>query len=322
MLRDPFYRQIEARLSGLLDANLFERCACDIINKDGLHVAPIPGGNDYGMDGAIADWEDVPFPLVCTISNDVSGNLKRNIKRYIKMGGTRRKVMVSTPRQLTPKRRWYLEKCATELGFTLIECYDRARLVRLLYQSPLWCRDLLGLTGDLPALSIFPRSMRHSFDIPLIGRDGDLERLISIEGDRLLVGQPGSGKTFLLAALARENDGAFVVSDDIVAISASFRELHPSILIIDDAFQRKELITSLLHYRRETGAGFAIIASCWPSDRYLIENTLALSSSAIHMLCPLIIPQMADIVRHAGVAGPDELVGEILARLKVCQVWL
>lgn len=312
MIRDPFYRQIEAALSEPLDGDLFERCACELINNEGWPVAPIPGGDDLGMDGAVADGEGVPFPLVCTVRDDIIGNFTHNLHRYLQTGGTRRKVIVATSRQLTTRKHRNLIRRAEELEFILIDWYDRAKLARLLYHSPLWCRDLLGLTGNPSALSLFPRSIRHSFDIPLIGRDRDMKHLTSIQGDRLLVGQPGSGKTFLLSAIARDHNGAFVVNDDIGAIAASFREQQPSTLIIDDAFQHQDLITALKQYREATGANFSIIASCWPGDRAVIENTLALSSSAILPLAPLIREHMAEIVRSSGIAGPNELIGEIL----------
>ena len=54
-MRDEFYQRIIAGLSGSLDADLFEHCACDLLREAYPTLAPIKGGSDSGMDGAIAD---------------------------------------------------------------------------------------------------------------------------------------------------------------------------------------------------------------------------------------------------------------------------
>ena len=66
MIRDPFYRQISERLSSDLDPELFEQCAADLLREVYPSLVPIKGGTDSGMDGAIADGEGEPFPLVST----------------------------------------------------------------------------------------------------------------------------------------------------------------------------------------------------------------------------------------------------------------
>ena len=55
MVGDPFYEAIVDRLSGALDPNLFEACAVDLLRKEFPTLVPIRGGDDAGMDGAIAD---------------------------------------------------------------------------------------------------------------------------------------------------------------------------------------------------------------------------------------------------------------------------
>ena len=85
MIRDPLYRDIITRLNERLDPELFEQCAADLLREIYPGLVPIRGGADSGMDGAIADGEGEPFPLVSTTSADVIGNLTRNLKPILQI---------------------------------------------------------------------------------------------------------------------------------------------------------------------------------------------------------------------------------------------
>ncbi|MBN1618482.1 hypothetical protein JW887_04015, partial [Candidatus Dojkabacteria bacterium] len=146
MLRDPFYNQIIERLQGKLDPDLFEACAADLLQTIYPTLVPIRGGTDAGMDGAVADGQGEPFPLVTTTSKNVIGNLTRNLTSYLEHGGTRRKVILTTSQELTPKKQRNLYKRAAELGFTLLNIHEQATMANLLYRSPEWCKELLNLT--------------------------------------------------------------------------------------------------------------------------------------------------------------------------------
>ncbi len=215
-MRDPFYRDITKRLSGPLDPALFEQCACDILRDAHPTLAAIRGGADAGMDGAIADGKGLAFPLVCTTSKDVIGNLRKNLESYMHSGGPRRRVVIATSQQLTPRRRSNLEKRASELGFAVLQIYDRAALADRLYRDPRWCVDLLNLSGYPPPLSLIPKTNRPSLhDELLIGREVDLAWLQeNTKGDQLLFGQPGSGKTHLLRIYAKAGGGLFANAKD------------------------------------------------------------------------------------------------------------
>ncbi|MFC1958352.1 hypothetical protein ACFLV6_00295 [Chloroflexota bacterium] len=125
MIRDPFYQDIITRLTGKLDPELFEQCAADLLRDTYPGLVPIRGGNDAGMDGAVADMAGVAFPLVSTTQEDVIGNLTQSLKSYVKDGGLRRKVILATSQSLTPKRRRNLESRASELGFELTNVHSQ-----------------------------------------------------------------------------------------------------------------------------------------------------------------------------------------------------
>ena len=161
MVRDPLYRAIEKRLDERLDPDLFERCAVDLLRNVYPGLVPIRGGSDGGMDGAIADPRGgSPMPLVVTTAKNVTGNLTTNLKAYRRNGGSVSEVVLATSKPRTARQRKNLEQRARELGFTLRQIHDGADFTGRLYRDPAWRRELLGLEGDPPALSVFPRSPR------------------------------------------------------------------------------------------------------------------------------------------------------------------
>jgi hypothetical protein len=166
MIHDPFYQDIIDKLNGRLDPELFEQCVSDILKKIYPGLVPVPGGNDAGMDGAVCDGEDTAFPLICTTQDDVIGNLTKSLKSYLQNNGPRRKAILATSRSLTPGKRRNLEVRARELGFVLIQIYSQEAIANLLYESSKWCKELLNLTGQQPALSMLPKNSRPNPDKP------------------------------------------------------------------------------------------------------------------------------------------------------------
>ena len=312
MKRDPFYQQILASLGRPLDPDLFERCAADILRTEWPTLVPVRGGTDAGMDGAVADGEGTAFPLICTTGQDVIGNLTHSLASYINKGGRRRRAILATSQELTPARRQNLEKRAQKEGFELIQIYSQAAIADRLYRNQSWCRELLNLSGNPPALSVVPPTTRPLLDIPLVGRTEDLEWLQSLTGDRLLVGQPGCGKTFLLHEFAKKDGGMFVVSRDRGEIAAQLREQAPHGLIVDDAHVERELLTELLQLRREMGLSFDLIACSWPGDKDRVIQTLGLAASQVHTLDLLTRDQILAVIKGVGIFGPDALLRELV----------
>jgi len=149
---------------------------------------------------------------------------------------------------------------------------------------------IVGLIADIsgiislfkkepPALAITPDTAKLSLDLPLIGRDNDLQWLQVNEGDCVLVGQPGSGKTFLLYKFAKQGNGLFVNDFNIGRITREYKRKKPKTIIIDDAQLHLDLIHKLVNYRKNNSATFRILASCWPNHEAMILIALNLPAS-------------------------------------------
>jgi hypothetical protein len=309
MIKDPFYSQILERLDARLDDDIFEVCASSLLRKDFPTLVPIRGGTDSGMDGATAS--SGPF-LVCTTGEDVIRNLTKSLKSYIKSGGPRRTVLLATSQELTQKRRTNLENRARSLGFHLMHIYDREAMAEHLYHEPRWCKELLDLTGRPSALTVIPRTERPLLDQTLIGREDDLRWLQESAGDRLLVGQPGCGKTFLLRSLALKGWGLFLVSEDAGAIADAVRGQQPTVIIVDDAHFQPQILSMLRQLRAEIMAEFDIVATSWEGDKDLVAEALALPTAQIHELELLTRDEIVEVIKHTGIAGPVELIREIV----------
>jgi hypothetical protein len=315
MKRDPLFKKIVAGLDGALDPDTFELAVVDLLKPVWPTLVPVKGGSDDGMDGAVGNSEGEPFPFVTTTSKDVIGNLTRNLNSYKDSGGQQQQVLLATSQALTPQRRKNLHTRANELGFTLLQIHDQTDLAQRLYQSPKWCKELLNLEGDPAPLSTIPRSSRPYYDQPLIGREETIHWLKTVKSDSLLVGQPGSGKTFLLQQLAlNENYGLFVTSKDRGEIAAAVREYKPRILIVDDAHIEHNLLLDLKQLRKETEADFIILATSWPGEAQAVAEVLSISEQNVHTLELLTRDQVVKIVHEVGIEYPVWLVREIVSQ--------
>jgi hypothetical protein len=312
MMRDSFYQEIIRKLNGRLDPELFERCATDILRKNHPGLVPVPGGNDAGMDGAVFDEEGPAYPLICTIQEDVIGNLNGSLKSYLRSNGPCRKAILATSKSLTPKRRRNLEERAKDLGFELVQIYSQEAFAILLCENPKWCHELLNLTGRLPVLSIIPNYSRPQIVGQLIGRQTDLNWLETTDGDLLLIGQPGSGKTFLLQEYAKHNSGLFAIDFNTGRIAESVRSQSPKAIIVDDAHTKISLLRELNQLRTQIGAEYKIIASCWPGDKDILIQTLQIPVSSTRDLNLLTRDQIVELVKAAGIKGPNDLIRELV----------
>ena len=315
MKHDPFHGQIIDRLNGALDPDDFELCVPDLLRRhDGLFAVPIKGGGDSGMDGAVADGDGEPIPIVSTISKDVSGNMKRNLKKYKCDGGLARTCIVATSRSLTPRRQKNLTNKARELGFTLLQIVEQSGIAARLYHDSKWCKELLHLTGKPSALSVIPETRRPLPGSDLIGRTEARDWLRNSQGDRVLLGDPGAGKTSLLCEWAMDDkSGAlFLVDDDRGEIAIAARDQQPKVIIVDDAHTDIMFLTKLRQLRREIRGDFDIIATSWKGDGPDIVQELDVGPENVHELARLAQDEIAEIVIKMGIVRNHWLVNEIV----------
>lgn len=275
-MQDPLYQKILSALEELPrdKGDQFAECVCDLLQDDHPGIVHVAGGRDAGVDGAIPTPDGLPTPLVCTIGEDVIGNMTKNLDSHRREYPTANQVVVATSQSLTPQRRRNLEKRARDKRFTLRQIYDQENVAKLLYRDPTWRRELLGIGGHQPALSVFPLNSRLDEGPKLQGRDQDVAWLDGVQGDAVVVGQPGSGKSYLLQRMAADGWGLFAASEDVTSLLDAWRELEPPRIIVDDAHSKPGLLEKLVAARRETGMSFDIVATTWPGSEKKIAAEL------------------------------------------------
>ncbi|MDB5297720.1 MAG: hypothetical protein JWO31_3703 [Phycisphaerales bacterium] len=312
MTSDPLFRKIVARLSEKgLDDDAFERCAQDLLRDTYPGLVPVTGGDDAGFDGAIGS-PGGPYPLVCTVGGDAVGNLRKNLTTYLAKRRGPPLAVFATPRALTPRRKRNLADAATALGVTLVNVHDQADFANRLYRSPRWRRDLLGVTGDPPALSALPARGRYAPPGVPVGREAEVEWLRSTPGDLLLVGQPGCGKTYLHQHLAAAGLCLFAVDADPGRLADAVREQVPAVVVLDDAHVDPGRLRGLVRLRAECGAAFAIHANCWPGSERELRAVLSVGPGSVRPLDPLPRPLVLRLIEQNGIYGPDELLHVLL----------
>lgn len=312
MFRDPLYRQIRRGLRELKNGETFESCANDLLRPIYPSLAPREGGDDAGLDGLVAAEGRRSIQLICTTGQDVLGNLTRNIESNLKNRGGSHACILATSRRLTNPKKRGLEERAKELGRPLIQIYDQAGMAQLLYRDPRWLKELLGLVGDPPPLSLFPITARPLFDAPPLGRDDELSKFANLAEDVVVVGQPGSGKTHLLFTAAKRFNGRFVIDDDRGRVADGVRAIQPRFLIVDDAHSRLDWLKRFTHLRKDIGADFRIVASCWPGQEDDVARALQLPREKCVVLEGLPQKQIKSVIQSQKIFGPDHLVAEII----------
>ncbi|MCG8458689.1 MAG: hypothetical protein MI919_20610, partial [Holophagales bacterium] len=313
---DAYYRRIVRALEARdFDPLALETCACELLRDEYPGLVPIPGGNDGGIDGAIADLDSAsgaePYPLVVTSEEDVVGNLTNGLKRYLALEGAARRAVVATSRALTPPRRRNLFAHAKKLGFILRQVYDQPALASRLYRSPSWTQQLLGVSGKPAALSALPPVETRPFvETELLGRAEDLEWLGSAVGDRVIVGQPGSGKSYLLHRAAREGHGLFLATRDEERIADAVRAEKPRAIFVDDSHLDPDILGRLRSLRRELGAELDLVAVTWPGSAEAVTEALGVVEPGVRRLELLTRHEIVDLLGSLGVeavASVDEL---------------
>ena len=307
-----FEERIRSALAGHLDPEIFEACVCDLLRDTFPGLVPIRGGVDSGMDGAIPDGDQEAFPLVFTTARDVIGNLTRSLESYQTHGGTRRKAVLATSQSLTPQKRNNLQGRAREMGFVLVQIVEREGIVQRLSRNPRWCHAL-GIPWSPLALSSFPKTRRPLFELEPVGRAADLQWLRTTRGDRVLSGQPGSGKTFVLYQLAKEGWGLFLIEDGRDAVAEALAEERPRVVIVDDAHTNLRQLDILRQLRRDMGLAFDIFATTWEFDAERVSEALGgLPREQIRRLELLTRKEILEIYRRAGIEAHEWVLANLI----------
>ena len=304
------YKAIASAIEKPLKGDVFERCAVELLREAYYpNLRPVEGGNDAGLDGVGELLDGERFFLVSTVGKDARGNLGRNIRSHLKAGGDRRVVVFATTRAVSGRRRAALTShLRDEFDVRLHDVHDRADFIHLLYNSPKWRKDLLGVPGQARALTQLPTSRRPMPQAPLIGRDDEIVQLRDIKGDLVLVGKPGVGKTFLLQELMKENWGLFDDGWFPADLEDAIRELKPRRIVLDDAHLRDgpdDRLAVLQQLRREMDANFDVVAVVWPGQQKDVSQ--ALPDSSTFELPELGRDQILEVIKAVGVTEPREL---------------
>jgi hypothetical protein len=206
----------QALASKRLDHNLFERCAQDLLMETHPGLSPIPGGTDWGRDADIHETNaEVPTRLLVTASRNLEGvrsNMLKGIASMKEHGISFDRIVLANPAQLPQLDRNSLADSARRRGATVDAVYDRGFFASRLRRDGHWRSRLLGLSADPITLSRLPPDLAESpwAQLPLVGRDDKLQEIAATEGDLVVSGSPGVGKTRLLASI----DGVYFVDRD------------------------------------------------------------------------------------------------------------
>ena len=311
---DRHHKAILDALNTDLDPAAFEACAEDLLRRDWPGLVPVRGGHDHGFDGAVADTRGrAPFPLISTTAKDLTGNLRRNLRRAQRLHPRLDRALFATSRVVRPRTRKTLQDHASGLGVTLLQIFDQDWFAQELYRAPRWCKRLLRVTGRPSALSQFPRSRRRVLGDRILGRERVMRWLLERSGDCLLVGSPGSGKTFLLQGLVQQGKALFIVSHDPTQVANDLRELSPDAVIFDDAHIEPEQLDRFIQLRQEVLSDARIIATSWPSGADELKSALQIGTGEVRNLDSpenlIDADVMIQIIKSTGLEGPDELLG-------------
>jgi hypothetical protein len=308
---DSYYDEIFLKLSYVTDKLLFEDCAIDLYRSVYPALAAFPGGGDSGRDGLLPSAEGEQNFAIVTTQTDVKANLVKSLKSNQKKMGGKGEVILITNQALTPSKIDELKAEAKALGYTLKNIHQRKDFANRLVDNPKLAYKLLGVTGDPPALSKIPAGNLLP-SAKIIGRTEQQEWLLAQNGDFVLSGQPGSGKTALLKELAEKKNAYFVKSDNLTQVANDVRQKKPGILILDDAHSKTELLKSLLNLREELSSNFSVGASCWPEIKDAVIGPLNIPGSKVSIIQPLDADQMVEVIKAAGLDGPGRLIQEIV----------
>jgi DNA-binding transcriptional ArsR family regulator len=296
-----------ALINNDLDPDLFERCAQDLLTETYQGLSPVPGGTDWGRDADVHDGSATPpRRLMVTKSRDYSeirSNMVSGLESLKQHSVPFDRVVIANPGKLSERQRNKLGEEAAKHGARLEAVHDRGFFASRLRRDGEWRQRLLGLSGDSITVSRLPWRLAESpwSQLPLVGRDEVLGRLAGGQGDVILIGKPGVGKTRLLAEV---HDVIFVDPDAAEdRLADDIRWIRPDVIVIDDVGQTAGLARFIQRLRRQEADWLRIrlVVVCWPDE---IEAVRDLAPGADEMELDLLERSEIDtIVRAMGITG-------------------
>jgi hypothetical protein len=268
-----------------LDPDVFEQCATDLLSEVYPGMSPIPGGTDWGRDADIhAAGQSVARRLLVTKARTYQGvraNMVSGLKSMAEHAVAARRIVLANAALLSQTNRNNLAKAAQGYGVRIEAVYDRRYFTSRLRRAGEWRYRLLGLPPEPISLSRFPADLAESpwVSLPFTSRGHVLEEFQRTETDLVVTGQPGVGKTRLVAAL---NEVVFVDPHaGIGQIADDLRAEPPRLVVLDDAGQHQDVLRGLVRLRRTERdlLTFRIIAVCWPDEDVQIHDVLGSAST-------------------------------------------
>lgn len=290
-----------------VDPEAFEQFALDRLTTAFPGLTPIPGGSDGGRDGDAPDARGgPPVRLMATTARTLEGirsNMRRGLSSLRANAEAVETIVLVNLGEPTAKHVASLERSAAQFGVVKVWSFPRRWVRDQLRRDGEWRETLLGLPGapigvasEPPELSATPRA-----HVPLVGREVDLARLREAQGDIVLHGPPGCGKTRLLAEL----EAAVFVERDVRVdvVLDDLRAIAPSTVIIDDAGARRTLVRQIHTARRQEPdlLRFQLIAVCWPDEAETLHDDLPGASDL--ELDLLEVGEIDALLRSVGVSG-------------------
>ena len=170
----------------------------------------------------------------------------------------------------------------------------------------------------VPALSPMPRSHRPDFGAGMVGRTDDLAWLLKTDGDKIIAGQPGMGKTYLLQQFARSGNAYFLRSTDENGIASEIASQSPAAILVEDGSLHLDSLRFLLSHRRDQNLTFDVIVDCWPGDVDQLRTVLGLSTSRLLELSELKDCEIVELINGSGIQGPNRLLHQIVHQASGC----
>lgn len=318
-MADSLRDRIRDALGKPLDPDGFEACAVELLRPRYASLDWVRGPNDAGQDGLGKTHEGTQFLFVVTTAQDFTRNLRRSIRSYKDADGERTAVVLATSRPVSGRERLNLRsQIKEEFGVELLDTHDCETFVGLLAEDPP-CRIKLLRLSRGPAGALTRVFQRDHADLPLglIGRDAELEALGSADGDLLVFGAPGVGKSFLLEQLCQDHGWGWLVRDhsqSMLELADEIMVKRPKRIVVDDAQFSDQLLPQMIQLRRESERPFDIVACCWESET---DRVASLLPAARLVEVPLMErTEIRDVLREMGVIGPPRLVAEIIAQAR------